>query len=103
MVDRFSNIIKFSQKNKRLLTIIAICANNHILYNYIQHIGDYFVQKYRRYQINFNCYEPYKLSKKDLEGLHSYPSFIFYKNDQKKLYHGVNTNNIENIIFSMVN
>lgn len=103
MINRLSNIIKFSKKNKGLLTIIAICANNHILYNYIQHIGDFFVQKYRRHQINFNCYEPYKLSKKDLEGLQSYPSFIFYKNNQRKSYHGINSNNIDNIIFSMVN
>jgi len=103
MINRLSNIIKFSKKNKYLLTIIAICANNHILYNYIQHIGDFFVKKYRRHQINFNCYEPYKLSKKDLEGIQSYPSFIFYKNNKRQSYHGINSNNIDNIIFSMVN
>lgn len=98
-----SQLIRLSQKNKRLLTIIALCNNEHILYNYIQHIGDYFVQKYRRYDINFDCYDPFNLSKNDLEGIHSYPSFIFYKSDTKKYYSGINSNNIDNIILNMVN
>jgi len=98
-----SKLIRISNKNKRLLTIIAICDDKHILYNYIKHIGDFFVKKYRRHDINFNCYEPYNLSKKDLEGINSYPSFIFYKNDKKHLYNGINSNNIDNIIIDMIN
>lgn len=103
MVDKLSNIIRLSHKHKNLLTIVAICNEKHILYNYILHIGNFFVNKYRRYQLNFNCYDPFKMSKKDLEGLNSYPSFIFYKNEKKELYHGVNSNNIDNIIYNMIN
>ena len=103
MVNKMSKLIRISNKNKRLLTIIAICDDKLILYNYIKHIGDFFVKKYRRHDINFNCYEPYSLSKKELEGISSYPSFVFYKNDKKKLYNGINSNNIDNIIIDMIN
>jgi len=102
MANKLKNIIKFSKKNRDTLYIIALCNQKHQYYNFINHLGEFFINKYRKYKIDFNLYEPKKMKLEYLEGLHSYPVFTFYKREDREIYHGINSNEVEKIILEMV-
>jgi len=90
-------------KYTRQLVIYILCSKKLQYYNFIIHQMKYLISKYRKYTINIKYINPDNYIKyANNLGIYSFPSYIFTKYDNTKIYRGMNINKIEHIILEFI-